>query len=187
MAKLRQFLQGHPKAAFSEEVQGGDQGKFFKNRPKSSHRLKGLKAVWRKWHYPIISMNLNCKNWRSFWRKQRLQKCPNGQVMAIFARSPKTRIFWKSAKGEPRELVQISPKSSPRLKDPKALWCQWHYPLITMHLNCKDWTRLWRKRRLRKCPNGQVMAIFATSPKTRIFLKSANGQAREICQNSPKK
>ena len=48
MAKLWQFLQGYPKPAFSEKVQRGDQGKFFKNRPKSSPRLKGPKALWRK-------------------------------------------------------------------------------------------------------------------------------------------
>ena len=106
MAQLSQFKQGHPKPAFSEKVQRGDQGKFFKNRPKSSPRLKGPKALWRKWHYPLISMHLKCKDWRRFRRKQRLQKCPNGQVMAIFARSPKTRIFWKSAKGGRREIFQ---------------------------------------------------------------------------------
>ena len=65
MAKLLQFLQGHPKPAFSEKVQRRDQGKFFKNRPKSSHRLKGLKALWRKWHYPPISM---------LFKLQRLEK-----------------------------------------------------------------------------------------------------------------
>ena len=42
--KLWQFREGHPKPAFSEKVQTGDQGKFVKNRPKSSHRLKGPKA-----------------------------------------------------------------------------------------------------------------------------------------------
>ena len=41
MAKLWQFLQRHPKPEFSEKVQRGDQGMFFKNWPKSSHRLKG--------------------------------------------------------------------------------------------------------------------------------------------------
>ena len=34
MAKLWQFKQGHPKPAFSEKVQRGHQGKFFKNRLK---------------------------------------------------------------------------------------------------------------------------------------------------------
>ena len=56
------FLQGRPKPAFSEKVQMGDQGKFFKNRPRNSPRLKGLKALWRKWHYPPISMLLKCKD-----------------------------------------------------------------------------------------------------------------------------
>ena len=87
------FLQGHPKPVFSEKVQRSDQGKFFKNRPKKSPRLKGPKALWRKQHYPLISMLLKCKDWKGFWRKQRLQKCPNGQLTTIFARSPKTRIF----------------------------------------------------------------------------------------------
>ena len=54
MEKLWQFLEGPPEAAFSEKVQRGDQEKFFKNRPKSSPRLKGPKAHWRKWHYPLI-------------------------------------------------------------------------------------------------------------------------------------
>ena len=48
MEKLWQFLQGHLKTAFSDKVQRGDQGKFSKNRPKRSPRLKGAKALWRK-------------------------------------------------------------------------------------------------------------------------------------------
>ena len=88
MVKLWQFWKGRPKPAFSEKVQRGDQVKFFKNRPKSSPPLKGPTALSRKWHYPLISMHLNCRNWRRFWRKQRLQKCPNTQLMAILARSP---------------------------------------------------------------------------------------------------
>ena len=148
MAKLWQFLQGHPKPAFSEKVQRGDQGKFFKNRPKSSLRLKGPKALWRKLNYTLIKMHLKCKDWKRFWRKKRLQKCPNGQVMAIIARSPNTRIFWKSAKRGPREIFQKSPKGSLRLKGLKVLLRKWHYPLINMHLKCKDWKRFRRKQRL---------------------------------------
>ena len=51
------ILQGHPKPEFTEKMQRGDQGKLFKIRLKSSHRLKGLKAPWRKRHYPLISMH----------------------------------------------------------------------------------------------------------------------------------
>ena len=58
MATLLQFLQGQPKPAFPEKVQRGDQGKFFKNRPKSGPPFKNPTALWRKWHYPLISMHL---------------------------------------------------------------------------------------------------------------------------------
>ena len=114
------FLQGHPKPAFCKNVQRGDQGKFFKNRPKRCPRLKGPKALWRKWHYPLISMHLNCKDWKTFWRKQRLQKCPNGQVMAIFARSPKPAFSEKVQTGDERTFFKNRPKRCPRLKGLKA-------------------------------------------------------------------
>ena len=63
MAKLWQFLQSHPKPAFSFKMQRGDQGKFLKNRPKSSLRFKGPKAHWCKWYYPLICTRLKCKQW----------------------------------------------------------------------------------------------------------------------------
>ena len=127
MAKLLQFLQGHPKPAFSEKVQRGDQGKFFKNRPKSSLRLKGKKALWRKLNYTLIKMHLKCKDWRIFWRKQRLQKCSNGQVMAIIARSPKTRIFWKSAKvGTNENFSKIAQKVALAWKAHKHSSASWN-------------------------------------------------------------
>ena len=110
MAKLVQFLEGHPKPEFSEKVQRGDKGKFLKNRLKTSPRLKGLKALWRKCHYRLISMHLKSKDWTRFGRKHGLQNCPNGQVITIFASSLKTRIFLKSAKGGPREIFKKSPK-----------------------------------------------------------------------------
>ena len=134
MAKLCQFLQGHSKPAFSEKVQTGHQGKFVKNRPKSSPGLKGPKAVLRKWHYLLISIHLKCKDWNRFKRKQRLKKWPNGQVMSIFGRSTKTRIFRKSAKKTPREIFQKSPKKKLRFKEPTALWRKCHYPLNCIHL-----------------------------------------------------
>ena len=124
MAMLLQFLQGQPKPAFSLKVQGRDQGKFFKNRPKSSPRFKDPKAHWRKWHYPVISTNLKCRDWRTFWRKQWLQKCLKGQVMAIFARSFKTRIILKKAKGAPREIFRKSSKKQTSFERPKSTLAQ---------------------------------------------------------------
>ena len=45
LAKLWQFSQRHPKPAFSEKVQRGDQRKFLKNRLKRNTHLKGLEAL----------------------------------------------------------------------------------------------------------------------------------------------
>ena len=122
MAKLWQFWKDHAKPVFSKKVKSGDQDKFFKNRPRSSPRLKGSKALCRKRHYPLISIHLKCNDRKRFRRKQRLQKCKNGQVMGIFARSPKTLIFCKSAKGGQRKFFKNRVKSSLRLKFSKALW-----------------------------------------------------------------
>ena len=169
MAKLWQFSQGHPRPAFSEKVKRGDRGKLLKNRPKSSRRLKDAKAPWHKWYYPLIYIHLNCKDWKRFWPKQRLLNCPNGQVMAIFACHPKAAFCEKVQRGDQGKFFKNRPKSSPRLKGLKARRRKWHYSLISMYLNCKDWTRMWPKRRLQKCPNGRVIAIFARSPKTLIF------------------
>ena len=119
MAKLQQFLQGHPKPAFSEKVQRGDQGKFFKNRPKSSLRLKGRKALCRKWHYLRTSMFLRWKDWRRFWRRRRLQICPNGQVIAIFARSPKPAFSKKVKTGDQGKFSKIAQKVALVLKAQK--------------------------------------------------------------------
>ena len=86
MAKLWQFREANPKPTFSERVERGDQKKFFKNRPKGSPHLKKPTALWPKWHYPVIGMQLKCKDWKTFWRKKQLQKSPNSQGMAIFAK-----------------------------------------------------------------------------------------------------
>ena len=93
MRKLWHLSQGYPKQAFSENVKGGTKTNFSKKALKTSPRLKGLTALWRKLHYTLISLQLKLKDWRKFWRKRRIQNCLNGQVMAHFARLPKTRIF----------------------------------------------------------------------------------------------
>ena len=109
---------------FLKKCKGGTKGNFTKIAQKVALVWKGPKALWRKWHYPSTSMHLNCKEWKKFWCNQRLQKCPNGQVMAIFATSPKRRIFSKSANGEPMEIFKKSPKKMPSLKRPRSTLAQ---------------------------------------------------------------
>ena len=94
MTKLLQFLQGHPKLAFSEKVQRGDQEKFFKNRPKSSHRLKDLKALWRKWHYLPISMLFKLQRLEKILVQKAAPKVPEWQSYGKFRKiHPKPAFF----------------------------------------------------------------------------------------------
>ena len=84
---------------FSEKVERGDQGKFFKNRPKSSPCLKGPKALWRKWHYPLISMHLKCKDWRRFWGKKAAPKVPEWPSYGNLSKVTQNPRFLKKCKG----------------------------------------------------------------------------------------
>ena len=170
MAEVWQFVQGHPKPAFSKKVQRGEQEKFFKNRPKSSPRLNGPKANWRKWHYPLSSTHLKCKDWRTFWFKQRLQKFPNGQVMGIFARSFKPAFSEKKERGDQGKFFKNLPKSRPRLKGPKAHLRKWHYPLISMHLKGKDWKRFWGNKAAPKVPEWPSYGNFCKITQNPHFL-----------------
>ena len=166
-------------------MQRGDQEKFFKNRPKRCPRLKGPKALWRKWHYPSISMHLNCKDWTRFWGKQRLQKCPNGQGMAIFARPPKSRIFWKSANGGPREIFQKSPKKMPSLKRPKSKLAQMALSSNQYALKVQRLDKILAHKAAPKVPEWPSYGNFRQVTKTRIFWKRAKRGPREIFQTLP--
>ena len=57
MAELWQLSLVHPKLAFSKKVKRGEQDKVFKNRLKSSPRLKGRTVLLRKWNSTLISKN----------------------------------------------------------------------------------------------------------------------------------
>ena len=128
------FARSPKTRIFSKRAKGGPR-KIFKNRPKSSTRLKGPKAHWRKWHYPLILTHLKCKHWKTFWQKQRLQTYPNGQVIAIFSRGhSKPAFFEKVQRGDPGKFFKNRPKSKPRLKGRKALLRKLYYPVIIMHL-----------------------------------------------------
>ena len=99
MAKLCKFSQGHPKPAFSEKVQRGYQGIFFKNRPKSSLRLKGAKALWRKWHYPQTSMHLKCKKVEKILAQRAALKVPEWPSYGNFRKVKQNPHFLKKCKG----------------------------------------------------------------------------------------
>ena len=70
-----------------------------KNRPETSPRFNGLRALWRKWHYPPISMHLKCKDWRRFWYKHRLQTVPEWPSYGNFCKVTQNPHFLKKYKG----------------------------------------------------------------------------------------
>ena len=115
MTKLWQFSQRYPRPAFSEKVQRGDQGKFFKNRPKSSPRLKGLKALWRKQHHLLFSMHLKCKDCKRFWRKK-LWQFSQGH--------PKAPFCEKVQRDDQGKFFKKSPKKWPSLQKPNSTLAQ---------------------------------------------------------------
>ena len=84
---------------FSEKQERGDQGKFFKNRQKSSPRLKGQKALWRKWHYPLTSMHLNCKDCKNLAAQTAAPKVPEWPSYGNFRKITQKPHFLKKCKG----------------------------------------------------------------------------------------
>ena len=96
--------------------------------------MKGLKALLFKLNYSLIKMHLKWKDWRRLRRKERLQKCPNGQVMQLSQGHPKPAFSEKVKRGDQEKFFKNRLKSSPRLKGPTALWRKLHYALISMQL-----------------------------------------------------
>ena len=99
MTKLWQFLQRHPRHAFSEKVQRGHQGKFFKYRPKSSPCLKGTKALWRKLNYSLNKMHLKCKRLENIFAQTAALKVYEWASYGNYRKVTQNQHFLKKCKG----------------------------------------------------------------------------------------
>ena len=134
---------------FLKREQRGDQGKFFKNRPKSSPRLRSRKKTLRQMTLSSYKYALIAPRLEKIMAQNAAPKVPEWQSYGKFRKVTLNPHFSeKVERGDQGKFFKNRPKSSPRLKGPKALWRKWHYPLISMHLKCKDWKRISRKRRL---------------------------------------
>ena len=121
-------------------------------------------------------MRLKCNHWTTFCRKPRLQKCRQLRAMANFEKTPKSTIFWNSAKGAPRENGLKSRPNSQSLRKPRR---KSHRPLISMRLKCNHWTTFCRKPRLQRWRQFRAMANFEKTPKSAIFWNYSKGGPRE--------
>ena len=80
MAKLWQFRQGHPKPAFSEKVQRGDEEKFFEV-PQKQPSLKRASSTMGEM---ALSSNKYAVKVQGLEKIVAQEKAPKGHVMAIF-------------------------------------------------------------------------------------------------------
>ena len=128
------FLQGHPKPAFSKKVQRGDQEKFFKNRQKSSPRLKGPKANRANNIILYLVCTCSAKDGKDFGAKSGFKSARMAKLWQFSQGHPKAPFCEKVQRGDQGKFFKNHPKSGPPFKKPTALWRKWHYPLISMHL-----------------------------------------------------
>ena len=110
MANLWQFLRGHSKPSFSEKVQRGDDGKFFKNRLKSKPLLNGRKALLRKGYYPRTSMLLRCKDWRRFCANSRFKSAGMAKLWQFSQGHPKPALSEKVQRGDQEKFFKNDQK-----------------------------------------------------------------------------
>ena len=119
-------------------MQGADQGKFFKNRPKSKPRLKRRKALLRKWYYPLIIMHLGTRTGEDFGANSGFKSARMAKLWQFSQGHPKPTFSEKVQRGDQGKFFENRPKSSLRLKGPKALCRKLYYPRTCMLLRRKD-------------------------------------------------
>ena len=107
---------------FSEKQERGDQGKFFKNRQKSSPCLKGPKALWRKLNYTLIKMHLKCKDGKYIGANSGSKSVRMGKLWQLSQGHPKPAFSGKVQRGDQGKFFKNRLKRSLRLKFSKALW-----------------------------------------------------------------
>ena len=90
-------------------MKGGEQDKFLKNRLKSSPCLKGPKALWRKLHYTLISMQLKTKDWKIYLGAKGGSKSARIPKLWQFWQGHQKSAFSKKVKtGEQRKFFKIA-------------------------------------------------------------------------------
>ena len=140
---ITNFAKTPKSAIFGDSSKGGPRENGSKSRP----TLRALKSPRRKSAYLVISMRLKSNHRGAFWRKPRLQKCPQIRVIANFAKTPKSAIFGDSLKGGPRENGS---KSRPTLRATKSPRGKSGYLIISMRLKFNHRGVFWRKPHLQK-------------------------------------
>ena len=128
-------------------------------------------------------MHLKCKDWKRFWRKKPVPKVPECPNYGNFGKVTQNPNFLKNCKwGTRRNFSKIAQKVALAWKAQQHSGAYVITLLLVCTYSAKNGNDFGEKTRLQKCPNGQVMAILARSPITRMFWKRAEGNFSKIVQ-----
>ena len=169
MAKLWQFRQGHPKPAFSEKVQRGDQKKFFNNRPKSSPHSKTANSTLAQMALSSNQYALKVQRLDKILAHKEAPKVPEWPSYGNFRQVTQTRIFLKRAKGGPRQIFQKSPKRQPSLKKPISSLAQVALSSNQHALKVQRLDKILANKAAPKVPEWPSYGNFRQVTQTRIF------------------
>ena len=120
MAKLWQFSQGHPKPAFPEKVQREDEGKFFKNRLKSSPRLNGQKHSAVRGIIPTLKV----QGLEEILVQKTAPKVPEQRSYGNFCKVTLNLHFLKKCKEGTKKNFSKITKKKPSFERPKRTLAQ---------------------------------------------------------------
>ena len=124
------------------------------------------KTPWRECHHVLIRISFKCQPSTTFCCKLRLPKSPWSRAMSNLPRRPSARVFWNSAKLQPRETpAKRRPQKTP--------WRECHHVLIRISLKCQPSTTFSCKPQLPKCPSSRAMSNLPRRPSARVFWNSA--------------
>ena len=82
-----------------KKCKGGTKRNFSKIVHKNSPYLKKPTALWPKWHYPVIIMQLKCKDWTKLWRKKSSKSARKAKLWQFLKRLPKPAFSKKVQRG----------------------------------------------------------------------------------------
>ena len=121
-----------------------------------------------------LSSNLDAlkvQNMDNFLKQKAALKMPEWPSYCNFRKVTQNPHFLKKCKGGTKgNFSKIAQKAALVLKA-QMHWRKCHYPLISMHLKCKDWKGFWGKKAAPKVPEWPSDCNFCKVTQNPHFLK----------------
>ena len=122
------------------------------------------------------------------WAHNAAIKVPEWPSYGNFRQVTQTRIFWKSAKGGPRENFQTSPKKYPLFERPKSTVAQMALSSNKYALREQGLEKILAHKAPPKAPEWRSYGNFCKVIKKPHFLKECKrGTKKKFFKNRPKR